>query len=134
MSTYTIPNVIAAHPRGERIMDVYSHLLTERVVYLGTAIDACNCWSTRPRRLNSAGVGYAVSGSSLSEPGRPTRCTVDLMESLGAGIRHAGVGVFRCARAGEPATSIPSAAAETTIGVRREVFMNPCHEPVFTVR
>lgn len=40
MSTYTIPNVIAAHPRGERIMDVYSHLLTERIVYLGTPIDA----------------------------------------------------------------------------------------------
>ena len=39
MSTYTIPNVIAQHPRGERIMDVYSHLLTERIVYLGTAID-----------------------------------------------------------------------------------------------
>ena len=40
MSSYTIPNVIAQHPRGERVMDVYSHLLTERVVYLGTAIDA----------------------------------------------------------------------------------------------
>jgi len=40
MSTYTIPNVIARHPRGERIMDVYSHLLTERIIYLGTAIDA----------------------------------------------------------------------------------------------
>lgn len=40
MSSYTIPNVIAEHPRGERIMDVYSHLLTERIVYLGTAIDA----------------------------------------------------------------------------------------------
>jgi len=40
MSTYTIPNVVAQHPRGERIMDVYSHLLAERVVYLGTAIDA----------------------------------------------------------------------------------------------
>lgn len=40
MSSYTIPNVIAAHPRGERIMDVYSHLLTERVIYLGTALDA----------------------------------------------------------------------------------------------
>jgi ATP-dependent Clp protease, protease subunit len=38
--SYTIPNVIAQHPRGERIMDVYSHLLTERIVYLGTAIDA----------------------------------------------------------------------------------------------
>lgn len=40
MSTYTIPNVIARHPHGERIMDVYSHLLTERIIYLGTAIDA----------------------------------------------------------------------------------------------
>ncbi|MGO1561501.1 ATP-dependent Clp protease proteolytic subunit [Actinomycetales bacterium JB111] len=40
MSTYTVPNVIARHPRGERIMDVYSHLLTERIVYLGTPIDA----------------------------------------------------------------------------------------------
>ena len=39
MSSYTIPNVIAQHPRGDRIMDVYSHLLTERIVYLGTAID-----------------------------------------------------------------------------------------------
>ncbi|MBP2355129.1 ATP-dependent Clp protease protease subunit [Kribbella aluminosa] len=40
MSSYTIPNVIASHPRGERIMDVYSHLLTERIVYLGTPIDS----------------------------------------------------------------------------------------------
>jgi ATP-dependent Clp protease protease subunit len=39
MSSYTIPNVIAQHPRGERIIDVYSHLLTERIVYLGTPID-----------------------------------------------------------------------------------------------
>ncbi|MFF2552323.1 ClpP family protease [Nocardia sp. NPDC058058] len=40
MSSYTIPNVIAQHPRGERIMDVYSHLLAERIVYLGTPIDS----------------------------------------------------------------------------------------------
>ena len=39
MSSYTIPNVIGEHPRGDRIMDVYSHLLAERIVYLGTAID-----------------------------------------------------------------------------------------------
>jgi ATP-dependent Clp protease protease subunit len=39
MSSYTIPNVIAESPRGDRIMDVYSHLLTERIIYLGTAID-----------------------------------------------------------------------------------------------
>jgi ATP-dependent Clp protease protease subunit len=40
MSSYAIPNVVAQHPRGDRIMDVYSHLLAERVVYLGTAIDS----------------------------------------------------------------------------------------------
>jgi len=40
MSSYTIPNIIAQHPRGERIMDVYSHLLSERIIYLGTAIDS----------------------------------------------------------------------------------------------
>ncbi|WP_369375089.1 ClpP family protease [Promicromonospora sp. Populi] len=38
--SYTIPNVIASHPRGERIMDVYSQLLSERIIYLGTAIDS----------------------------------------------------------------------------------------------
>ncbi|GAA2870711.1 ClpP family protease [Microbacterium arabinogalactanolyticum] len=40
MSGYTIPNVIAQNPRGDRIMDVYSHLLSERIVYLGTEVDA----------------------------------------------------------------------------------------------
>ncbi|MFB6726116.1 ClpP family protease [Kribbella sp. NPDC056345] len=40
MSSYMIPNVIAQSPRGERVMDVYSHLLSERIIYLGTAIDS----------------------------------------------------------------------------------------------
>jgi ATP-dependent Clp protease, protease subunit len=40
MSTYTIPNIITRDARGERIMDVYSHLLSSRIVYLGTAIDS----------------------------------------------------------------------------------------------
>ena len=39
MSTYTIPNVITGNVGSERIMDVYSHLLSERIVYLGTGID-----------------------------------------------------------------------------------------------
>jgi ATP-dependent Clp protease protease subunit len=40
MSSYTIPNVITQNARGERIMDVYSYLLSERILYLGTGIDA----------------------------------------------------------------------------------------------
>jgi ATP-dependent Clp protease, protease subunit len=39
MSTYTIPNVVSRSPRGEKVMDVYSRLLEERIVYLGTEID-----------------------------------------------------------------------------------------------
>jgi ATP-dependent Clp protease protease subunit len=39
MSSYTIPYVTTRTPQGERTVDVYSRLLAERVIYLGTAID-----------------------------------------------------------------------------------------------
>lgn len=39
MSTYTIPSVVERTHRGERAVDIYSRLLTDRIVYLGTEID-----------------------------------------------------------------------------------------------
>ncbi|MFI7589215.1 ClpP family protease [Spongisporangium articulatum] len=36
---YTIPTVVERTSRGERAFDVYSRLLTERIVFLGTEID-----------------------------------------------------------------------------------------------
>jgi len=39
MSTYTIPYVVEKRGNAERTMDVYSRLLSERIVYLGTEID-----------------------------------------------------------------------------------------------
>jgi ATP-dependent Clp protease protease subunit len=39
MSSYTIPTVIESTPRGERVTDVYSRLLAERIVFIGTPID-----------------------------------------------------------------------------------------------
>ena len=39
MSTYTIPNVVERTPGGERAYDVFSKLLSERVIFLGTEID-----------------------------------------------------------------------------------------------
>ncbi len=39
MSSYTIPYVTTRTNQGERTVDVYSRLLAERVIYLGTAID-----------------------------------------------------------------------------------------------
>lgn len=37
--TYPIPNVISRTPQGERVLDIYSRLLDDRIVYLGTEVD-----------------------------------------------------------------------------------------------
>lgn len=39
MSSYTIPSVVEKTLRGERAVDIYSRLLTDRIIYLGTEID-----------------------------------------------------------------------------------------------
>ena len=39
MSGYTIPTVVEATARGERVADIYSRLLADRIVFIGTAID-----------------------------------------------------------------------------------------------
>jgi ATP-dependent Clp protease protease subunit len=39
MSGYTIPYVTTRTPAGERTVDVYSRLLADRIIYLGTGID-----------------------------------------------------------------------------------------------
>jgi ATP-dependent Clp protease protease subunit len=39
MSQYTIPSVVEKTVRGERAVDIYSRLLTDRIVYIGTEID-----------------------------------------------------------------------------------------------
>ena len=39
MASYTIPTVVERTPLGERAFDVFSRLLSERIVFLGTEID-----------------------------------------------------------------------------------------------
>jgi ATP-dependent Clp protease protease subunit len=39
MSSYTIPSVVERTVRGERAVDIYSRLLTDRIIYVGTEID-----------------------------------------------------------------------------------------------
>jgi ATP-dependent Clp protease protease subunit len=39
MSSYTIPYVTTHTPRGERTVDLYSRLLEDRIIYLGSEID-----------------------------------------------------------------------------------------------
>jgi ATP-dependent Clp protease, protease subunit len=39
MSQYTIPTVVEKTPTGERAFDIYSRLLSDRIIFLGTEID-----------------------------------------------------------------------------------------------
>ncbi len=39
MGHYTVPTVVEKTPSGERVVDVYSRLLSDRIIYLGTEID-----------------------------------------------------------------------------------------------
>ncbi len=39
MSSYTIPSVVESTARGERAVDIFSRLLSDRIVYVGTEID-----------------------------------------------------------------------------------------------
>jgi ATP-dependent Clp protease protease subunit len=39
MSSYTIPYVTTQTTRGEQTVDIYSRLLADRIIYLGTGID-----------------------------------------------------------------------------------------------
>ena len=39
MTSYTIPYVTTATPTGEKTVDIYSRLLDERIIYLGTPVD-----------------------------------------------------------------------------------------------
>jgi ATP-dependent Clp protease protease subunit len=39
MSSYTIPTVVESTPRGDRVSDIYSRLLSERIIFVGTPID-----------------------------------------------------------------------------------------------
>ena len=39
MSSYTIPTVVESTARGERITDIYSRLLGDRIIFIGTPID-----------------------------------------------------------------------------------------------
>jgi ATP-dependent Clp protease protease subunit len=96
MSTYTIPNVIAQHPRGERVMDVYSHLLAERIIYLGTGIDSgvANALIAQLLHLEADGPGQEINLYINCEGGDETAMLAiyDTMQFIQAPVATTCVG------------------------------------------
>ncbi|MGW6334202.1 ClpP family protease [Nocardia rhamnosiphila] len=96
MSTYTIPNVIAQHPRGERITDIYSHLLAERIVYLGTPIDSgvANALIAQLLHLESESPGQEIDFYINCEGGDLSSmlAVYDTIQHIGAPVHTTCVG------------------------------------------
>ena len=57
MSQYTIPTVVEKTPNGERAYDIYSRLLSDRIIFLGTEVDdgVANVVIAQLLHLESAG-------------------------------------------------------------------------------
>ena len=70
MGQYTIPTVVEQTPRGERAFDVFSRLLSQRIIFLGTEIDdgVANVVIAQLLHL-AAESGEADIGLYLNSPG-----------------------------------------------------------------
>ena len=73
MSSYAVPYVVERTPNGERSMDVFSRLLVERIVYLGTEIDdgVANALIAQLLHLASDGSDVPISLYVNSPGGSP---------------------------------------------------------------
>jgi ATP-dependent Clp protease protease subunit len=70
MGSYTIPYVVERTAQGERTYDVFSRLLNERIIFLGTEIDdgVANAVIAQLLHLESAGPDQEIS-IYLNSPG-----------------------------------------------------------------
>ncbi|WP_181789083.1 ClpP family protease [Streptomyces phytophilus] len=96
MSQYTIPNVVERTAHGERAYDIYSRLLSERIIFLGTEIDdgVANVVIAQLLHLESASPGTEISIYINSPGGSYTSLMAiyDTMTFVGAPISTFCVG------------------------------------------
>jgi ATP-dependent Clp protease protease subunit len=96
VSSYAVPHVVERTPNGERSMDVFSRLLVERIVYLGTEIDdgVANVLIAQLLYLDSYGSDQPI-GFYINSPGGSTTAMLavyDAMQHVGAPVETTCVG------------------------------------------
>ncbi|MEX5263359.1 ATP-dependent Clp protease proteolytic subunit [Kocuria sp. CPCC 205231] len=96
MSGYAVPYVVERTPNGERSMDVFSRLLVERIVYLGTEIDdgVANVLIAQLLYLDSYGSDQPI-GFYINSPGGSTTAMLavyDAMQHVAAPVETTCVG------------------------------------------
>lgn len=83
MSSYTIPSVVEKTVRGERAVDIYSRLLTDRIVYIGTEIDdgVANVVIAQLLHLESESPASPID-LYLNSPGGSVTATLAIYDTL----------------------------------------------------
>ena len=116
MSSYTIPYVTERHGNTERTMDVYSRLLSECIVYLGTEIDdgVANALIAQLLHLASDGSDVPISLYVNSPGGSPgaALAVYDTMQHIRPDVATTCVG-----QAGGPAAVLLAGGAKGMRGI-----------------
>ncbi len=83
MSSYTIPSVVETTPHGQRASDVYSRLLSDRIVVLGTEIDdgVANTVIAQLIHLESADPDREIA-LYLNSPGGSVTATLAIYDTM----------------------------------------------------
>ncbi|MEM8745965.1 MAG: ATP-dependent Clp protease proteolytic subunit [Actinomycetota bacterium] len=83
MSSYTIPSVVESTARGERVSDVYSRLLSERIVFVGTPIDdgVANVVIAQLLHLAAAHASQDIQ-LYVNSPGGSTTATLAIYDTM----------------------------------------------------
>ena len=83
MGHYSIPNVVERTTGGDRIVDVYSRLLSDRVIYLGTEIDddVANVVVAQLLHLESDSPDQQIS-LYLNSPGGSMSATMAIYDTM----------------------------------------------------
>ena len=114
MSQYTIPSVVEKTIRGERAVDIYSRLLSDRIIYLGTEIDdgVANVVIAQLLHLEADSPDTPIS-LYLNSPGGSVTATLaiyDTMQFIRSSVGTTCVGQAAsgprcCSRPGSPGTA-----------------------------
>jgi ATP-dependent Clp protease, protease subunit len=96
MSSYTIPSVVEKTLHGERAVDIYSRLLSDRIVYIGTEIDdgVANVVIAQLLHLESESPELPIN-LYLNSPGGSVTASLaiyDTMQFIGADVATTCVG------------------------------------------
>lgn len=69
MNSYSIPNVVESTPRGDRVSDIFSRLLSDRIVFVGTPIDDGVANTVIAQLLHLASVAPSDIALYINSPG-----------------------------------------------------------------